>query len=75
MVQDAFSIGTISLPLYVPQLGQTWWGSLGSWHCGHAEAVTGFRKSCALLMFFLDLECLLIGFAITYNLFLLKVEP
>ena len=46
---------------------------MGAWHCGHADAVTGVRKSCALLMFFLDLECLLIGFAIMCNPSLLKV--
>lgn len=54
----------ISLPLYVPHVGHTWWGSLGAWHCGHADARTGFRKSCARLMFFLDFECLFIGFGI-----------
>lgn len=63
-------MGMTSFPLYVPQVGQTWWGSLGAWHCGQADARTGFRKSCALLMFLLDLECLFIGFGIiSYSFF------
>ena len=29
-----------SRPLYVPHLGQAWWGSLGLLHCGQKLAVS-----------------------------------
>jgi hypothetical protein len=29
-------ISIISLPEYVPQVGQAWCGSLGVWHCGQS---------------------------------------
>ena len=38
---------TTSLPAYVPQVGQTRWGSRGLWHCGHSLSLGAELRSCA----------------------------
>jgi len=58
-----------SLPLYVPQVGQARWGSLGDLHWGHDETDWVVRKSWALLIFFRDLEVFFLGTAMSILLF------
>jgi hypothetical protein len=70
LLQAIFSAEITSLPLYVPQLGQTRWGIFGSPHCGQTDMEGCFKKSCALRVFRLVLECLFTGFGmINYPLF------
>jgi len=61
---EAFSVDIISLPLYVPHVGQTRWGNFGSLHCGHKDNDGGVKKSWALLWFLRVFECLFTGFGI-----------
>ncbi len=63
-----------SLPLYVPQLGQTRCGIFGSLHCGQTANAGCVKKSCALLVLRLVLECLFTGFGMAnYPLFIINV--
>jgi hypothetical protein len=57
--------GSISRPLYVPQVGQTWCGRFGEPHCGHALTRGASILCCARRWSRRALEVFLFGTAMS----------
>ena len=59
-------VSITSRPLYCPQLGQTRWGTLGSWQLGHSAWAGLLSASWARRFCVRALECLRFGFGILF---------
>jgi hypothetical protein len=56
-----------SRPLYLPQVGQTWWGNIKAWHWGHSTSAGGFKARWLNLIWARDLLFFRFGSAPIFN--------
>ena len=52
-----------SRPLYVPHVGQTWWGRFGDWHCGQRFTLVASIECVARRLSRRDFEVFFFGTA------------